>query len=267
MLTPVDLKQKKFKTGLGFDKKDVSTFFDEVSESYQELYKANAELKSKVLTLTDEVQHYKLTEEELQKKLMVAEKNAEVSKSNAAREAKTMEMEAKARANEIVSQAYRDLDDAEEKFKKLQAQYSDYKIKYAELVKKHLVLLGDYDFDPDSYLSIGAVKSNTSSSDYTDGAEDFFDFSGGGGGGNLGTADSVGNSREDNRSSAAKVYGDTLGGEGIDPFDGKSESGSDGGTVKKKEGGLRMKDDTPPSPKFRGGSTPGDDLDFFMDMM
>ena len=264
MLTPVDLKQKKFKTGLGYDKKDVGTFFDEVSESYQELYKANAELKSKVLTLTDEVQHYKLTEEELQKKLMVAEKNAEVSKSNAAREAKTMEMEAKARANEIVSQAYRDLDDAEAKFRELQTKYNDYK---KQLVKKHLMMLGEYDFDPDAYLSVGTGSSSGSSSgDYTDGAEDFFDFGGeGGGGGNLGT-DSVGKSREENRSSASKVYGDTLGGEGIDPFTDNPNANTDSGTTKKKEGGgLRMKDDTPPAPKFRGGGAMGgDELDDFL---
>ena len=66
MLTPVDIQQKRFKTGIGFDKKDVSAFFDEVSRSYGELYKSNAELKEKVITLTDQVQHYKIKEEDLE---------------------------------------------------------------------------------------------------------------------------------------------------------------------------------------------------------
>ena len=30
MLTPVDIQQKKFHVGLGYDKKDVNTFFDSV---------------------------------------------------------------------------------------------------------------------------------------------------------------------------------------------------------------------------------------------
>ena len=69
MLTPVDIQQKRFKSGLGFDKKDVSSFFEEVSRSYGELYKSNAELKEKVITLTDTVQHYKVKEEDLNKTL------------------------------------------------------------------------------------------------------------------------------------------------------------------------------------------------------
>ena len=82
MLTPVDVKQKKFKGGIGYDKNDVNTFFDEVVASYQEQYKTNADLKAKVITLTDENQHYKIMEEDLQKKLMLAEKNTEVARSH-----------------------------------------------------------------------------------------------------------------------------------------------------------------------------------------
>ena len=108
MLTPVDIQQKKFKAGLGYSKDDVTRFFEEVSKSYEELYRSNAELKEKVITLNDALQHYKTTEEQLQKNLMLAEKNSQQSKSNAVKEAKTIELEAKNRANEIVNQAYVD---------------------------------------------------------------------------------------------------------------------------------------------------------------
>ena len=47
MLTPVDIQQKKFKAGLGYSKDDVTRFFEEVSKSYEELYRSNAELKEK----------------------------------------------------------------------------------------------------------------------------------------------------------------------------------------------------------------------------
>jgi DivIVA domain-containing protein len=83
MLTPVDIQQKRFKSGLGFDKKDVSAFFEEVSKSYGELYRSNAELKEKGITLTDTVQHYKVKEEDLNKTLLRAEKNSQESLSNA----------------------------------------------------------------------------------------------------------------------------------------------------------------------------------------
>ena len=48
MLTPVDIQQKRFKSGLGFDKKDVNAFFEEVSGVMGNLYKSNAELKEKL---------------------------------------------------------------------------------------------------------------------------------------------------------------------------------------------------------------------------
>ena len=50
MLTPVDLQQTKFKIGLGYDKNDVQSFFEEVSQSYVELYRANADLKDQLIT-------------------------------------------------------------------------------------------------------------------------------------------------------------------------------------------------------------------------
>ena len=83
MLTPVDLQQKKFKIGLGYDKNDVQSFFEEVSQSYVELYRANADLKDQLITLTDTVQHYKAQEDNLQKSLLLAEKNSEESKTAA----------------------------------------------------------------------------------------------------------------------------------------------------------------------------------------
>ena len=80
MLTPLDIQQKRFKGGLGYDKKDVNAFFDEVSASYSELYRSNAELKEKVITLKDTVQHYKTTEDALEKNLLLSEKNVEEQK-------------------------------------------------------------------------------------------------------------------------------------------------------------------------------------------
>mgnify|MGYP003304672896 CR=1 FL=1 len=92
MLTPVDIQQKKFNIGLGYDKKDVNTFFQSVSESYEQLYRLNAELKEKVETLTDGLQHYKSKEEALEKSLMRAEKDSEDTKSRANKEAKNIEI-------------------------------------------------------------------------------------------------------------------------------------------------------------------------------
>ena len=90
MLTPVDIQQKKFHVGLGYDKKDVNTFFDSVSESYESLYRSNAELKEKVSILNDTLQNYRSKESHLEKSLKRAEKDTVETISNATKEARRL---------------------------------------------------------------------------------------------------------------------------------------------------------------------------------
>ena len=53
MITPVEIQSKSFKSGIGYDKKDVDGFITEILENYEELYRSNVELKDKVNTFLD----------------------------------------------------------------------------------------------------------------------------------------------------------------------------------------------------------------------
>ena len=77
MLTPVDVQNKNFKGGIGFDKKDVETFMSEVASDYSMLYRSNVELNDKVKTLNESLQHYKSIEDSMQKALTISEKTSE----------------------------------------------------------------------------------------------------------------------------------------------------------------------------------------------
>ena len=122
MLTPVDIQQKKFHVGLGYDKKDVNTFFDSVSESYESLYRSNAE-KDTVETI-----------------------------SNATKEAKEIIRDAKIQANNIVSDAEKRLERLEDEIALLEAKYTAYKSNFCSLLKKQFEFLGEQDFDPSSMI-------------------------------------------------------------------------------------------------------------------
>ena len=74
MLTPVDLQNKNFKGGIGFDKKDVEAFMNDLSSDYSMLYRSNVELNDKVKTLSESLQHYKSIEDSMQKALTISEK-------------------------------------------------------------------------------------------------------------------------------------------------------------------------------------------------
>ena len=224
MLTPLDIQQKKFKGGLGYDKKDVQAFFDEVSKSYGELYKSNAELKEKVITLTDTVQHYKATENELNKKLLITDKNIEESKSNAEKNAKAIELEAMSRGNDIIKEAQAKKERLDEEILELTANYAEYKANFNSLIRKLRRTLDDNDFDPNAANTVAASgyhknEENTETS--------FFDISGAGGSdssnssGGFGSGSSSGGTKlsmANKQSNSSNVYGSTLGGDGIDPF-------------------------------------------------
>lgn len=152
MLTPVDIQQKKFHVGLGYDKKDVNTFFDSVSESYESLYRSNAELKEKVSILNDTLQNYRSKESHLEKSLKRAEKDTVETISNATKEAKEIIRDAKIQANNIVSDAEKRLERLEDEIALLEAKYTAYKSNFCSLLKKQFEFLGEQDFDPSSMI-------------------------------------------------------------------------------------------------------------------
>lgn len=171
MLTPVDIQQKKFHVGLGYDKKDVNTFFDSVSENYESLYRSNAELKEKVSILNDTLQNYRSKESHLEKSLKRAEKNTEETITNAAKEAKGIIRDAKIQASNIVSDAEKRLEKLEDEIAVMEARYTAYKSNFAMLLKQQFEFLGEQDFDPDSIIDDraftllgGSEKQNNSAS-------------------------------------------------------------------------------------------------------
>ena len=159
MLTPVDIQQKKFRTGLGYEKKDVNAFFEIVSDSYEKLYRSNAELKEKVLTLTDGLQNYKSKEAELEKSIMIAEKDSEEAKSKALKEAKNIELDAKNKAKNIVADAEKQLAEITAKITELETQYAAYKSNFVYFMKKQFEQLEVEDFDPKSYIDEKSLQT------------------------------------------------------------------------------------------------------------
>lgn len=225
MLTPVDIQQKKFHAGLGYDKKDVNTFFESVAQSYEELYRSNAELKEQIIALNDGLQNYKSKEEELQKSMMLAEKDSEDTKSRANREAKNIELDAKNKAKLIIGDAEDRLEQMKEEMAILETQYAAYKSNFASLLKMQFGFLQENDFDVDAYIDPDAMALLTGASAKPQGDSSFGEFSGdpqmrdpslGG----LGSGISTAMMGDDMRQSSSAMYGSNLSANDgfVDPF-------------------------------------------------
>lgn len=127
MLTPVDLQGRTFKSGMGYSKTDVDSFFSTLTSDYEALYRENMELKDKIGTLNDGINHYRSIEKALQKALVLAEQTAEETIASAKTNATVIEQEAVLKAQSIVADAKIELDQIRTKTVELLQQYESYR--------------------------------------------------------------------------------------------------------------------------------------------
>ena len=111
MITPLEIEGKEFKTSLsgGYSKKEVDGFLKDILKDYERMYKENIEYKDKLLLLQDSIQYYKSMEENLQKTLLLAEKTADETRSNARAVAAQIEKDAELKAQELINEARKEL--------------------------------------------------------------------------------------------------------------------------------------------------------------
>lgn len=141
MLTPVDVQNKIFKGGIGFDKKDVEMFMKEVSADYEQLYRSNVELKDKVATLTESLQHYRSTEDSMQKALTLSEKTAEETIIAANDKARQINNEATKKAEAILADAKQELTETKNEIHRLKQLYAKFKSQYTYILQGQLQLI------------------------------------------------------------------------------------------------------------------------------
>jgi cell division septum initiation protein DivIVA len=141
MLTPVDVQNKVFKGGIGFDKKDVETFMKDLSSDYEQLYRSNVELKDKVATLTESLQHYRSTEDSMQKALTLSEKTAEETIIAANDKARQINNEATKKAESILADAKQELIETKDEIHRLQQLHAKFKAQYTKILQGQLQLI------------------------------------------------------------------------------------------------------------------------------
>ena len=147
MLTPVDLQGRTFKSGMGYSKTDVDSFFSTLTSDYEALYRENMELKDKIGTLNDGINHYRSIEKALQKALVLAEQTAEETIASAKTNATVIEQEAVLKAQSIVADAKIELDQIRTKTVELLQQYESYRTQYRALASAQVELLNSESFN------------------------------------------------------------------------------------------------------------------------
>ncbi|HIU02900.1 MAG TPA: DivIVA domain-containing protein [Candidatus Onthocola gallistercoris] len=141
MLTPIDVQAKTFKTGMGYSKADVDSFLASLYPDYETLYRENMELKDEVQVLNDGINQYKGIEKSLQKALVLAETTSEETIASAKANAAVIEQEASVKAEAILADAKKELENLRAKTVELLQQYESYKSQYKSLATAQMDLL------------------------------------------------------------------------------------------------------------------------------
>lgn len=147
MLTPIDVQAKTFKSGMGYSKADVDSFLANLYTDYEALYRENMELRDKAGLLNESLNRYKDIEKSLQKALVLAETTSEETIASAKTNAAVIEQEAQVRAEAIVSDAKRELENLRSTTVALIQKYESYKTQYKSLANAQIELLSSEAFN------------------------------------------------------------------------------------------------------------------------
>lgn len=109
-LTPLDIKKQEFKRTLrGYDPVEVDTFMDMVAAEFEELLKAQKEMRERLLEADVQLREYRKIEKTLQQTLLQAQETTGKTYESARKEAELIVREADQKAGRIVEQAQTDV--------------------------------------------------------------------------------------------------------------------------------------------------------------
>ncbi len=145
MFTPSELRNK-LKSGHGLDKKEMEQLLNELSADYELLFHEKEDLKKKTEELEESIRYYQSIEKTLQKALILAEKTSQDIKATALREAEAIELEARAKADQIKAQSTKNIELLEHKTLNLIHQYDFFRIQFENLLNAQLKLINSESF-------------------------------------------------------------------------------------------------------------------------
>ena len=145
MITPLDIENKKFAKQMvnGYNVNEVDDFLDELTVSYEKLYKENAQLKANAEELNNDVGQYKNIETTIQNTLVMAQKTADEVQEVAKKQAEQLIKDAQTEAKKSVDELNLQITMKQKELEDLKRQFDVYKAKMESLLISQLELIKD----------------------------------------------------------------------------------------------------------------------------
>jgi cell division initiation protein len=121
-MTPVEIRHVKLgRRPLGYERRSVDRLLDEVTRSFEDVWRDRADLREEIERLETELAHYKDLETLLKSTLVSAERSADELRVQARREGDVIVEEARVKARELTGGAERDREQIRAEIRRLKA--------------------------------------------------------------------------------------------------------------------------------------------------
>ena len=143
MITPLEIENKKFSKQMmnGYSVEEVDDFLDELTASYEKLYKEGNGYQEKIEELEAKLSKYSAMEETLNNTLIMAQTTAEDVKNVAKQQAEQIIKNAEAEAQNNVNRLEQQIVMKKKELEDIQKQFDVYKAKMESLLISQLELL------------------------------------------------------------------------------------------------------------------------------
>jgi cell division initiation protein len=144
MFTPQEVNSKKFAKAVfgGYDMGEVDEFLDELMQYYEQLYKENAVLKSKLKVLADTVEEYKSVDDSMRKTLLAAQTIANKLITEAENESREMRDKARAETQAAIGSLQEEVKLEQQRLAKAKRITSEYVEDAIERSRRFIASLG-----------------------------------------------------------------------------------------------------------------------------
>jgi cell division initiation protein len=145
MLTPLEVHSKQFTARFGrYSAAEVDDFLDLVGQSYDQIYRENAELKERLRSLSEKPQHDPADiGETLKQTLLMAQNAAEDARRSAEEKARLIVENAEREAAAVLDRAQEKVRSHEQRLEDLVAQHGTLRARMKAMLEAYLEMLED----------------------------------------------------------------------------------------------------------------------------
>lgn len=142
MIYPKDIKAKQFSKGFsGYKMEEVDVFLDEVASDYEKMLTDNAELIKKIEVVVAKLEEYRSNEESISNALLNAQKINEQVIREGKNKADLIIREATFKAERLVKNAQKDVEQEQETLNVLRKEVSDFRARLFAIYRSHLDMI------------------------------------------------------------------------------------------------------------------------------